>query len=94
MDNLQDDFSIQESQEVCAEDFTANIPQQDQKEKIQSQSDIFKVHFKRKRNANDNFDIICNYCGQNYKFKSGGGYGTFRRHVMNYHPTQIRVEQK
>ena len=41
-----------------------------------------------------NFDIIWNYCGQNYKFKSEGWYGTFRRHLINKHPTQIGVEQR
>ena len=30
----------------------------------------------------------------NYKFKNGGGYGTFGRHLMNNHPTQIGVEQR
>ena len=48
MDTLQDDNLTQESQEVCVKEFTIDIPQQGEEEKFQSQSDIFKVYFKRK----------------------------------------------
>ena len=66
MDNLLDDYSTQKSQEACVEELATNVPQQGEEEKSQSQSDIFKVHFKRQKNTNDTYNI-CNYCDQRYK---------------------------
>ena len=49
-------------------------------------SDIFKVHFKKTPKENSNFDVSCNYCKQVYKFKHGGEYNTFTKHLHTKHP--------
>jgi hypothetical protein len=80
---IQETIHTQESHHVI----------QEQDEVKRATSDIFKVHFTKRRQTENIFDVICNYCGQLYKFKVGGGYGTFRRHLEQKHPDKIGYDK-
>ncbi|XP_057997545.1 uncharacterized protein LOC131176514 [Hevea brasiliensis] len=90
MEQIGDDDNDVEVQELFHH---TQESQNQQAEKVEVKkaltSDIFKVHFTKKRRSENTFDVICNYCGQVYKFKMGGGYGTFNRHLEQKHPTKI-----
>ena len=32
--------------------------------------------------------IVCNYCSKEFRWSKSGGYGTYRRHINNTHPTE------
>ena len=55
MDNLDDDCPIQKSQEACIYQMTTTIPPQVEEKNFQS--NIFKVHFKRKCNMDGTYDV-------------------------------------
>ena len=53
-------------------------------------SDIFAVHFEKV--FNDRHEIThaqCKYCSNQYKFRTGGDYGTMHRHLASKHPNKI-----
>ena len=54
-----------------------------------SNSDIFKIHFKKIASGDKIFKVICNYCSKEYAFKHGGGYGTFQKHIIAKHPDKV-----
>lgn len=58
-----------------------------------STSDIFNIHFKKTPKGDGKFDVSCNYCNQVYKFKQGGGYGTFARHLQTKHPLKVGLSR-
>lgn len=37
------------------------------------------------------FHAHCTYCPKVYKFASGGGYGTLRRHLTRKHPVECGI---
>lgn len=71
-------------------------------------SDIFRKHFKKlprvvpdSTSSNNDpaadtrikYNAYCNYCKNVYKWMSGGGYGTLRRHMETCHPTEYGISQ-
>jgi len=88
-----DDFHSQESENQYEEVEQQQQHQQQMEMEQQSQkiptSDIFKIHFKKIQKEDGNFDVACNYCRRIYKFKQGGGYGTFKRHLESKHPEKM-----
>ena len=32
--------------------------------------------------------VVCNYFSKEFKWSKFGGYGTYRRHINNAHPTE------
>ena len=89
MDSLPNEYLTQESQEGYVDEIAPNAPptQEEEHEQFKSQSDIFKIHFKRVTKLDGSMNVICNYYGQNYKFSHGGNYRTFRRYLEKKHPT-------
>ena len=75
----------EEGEEAC----TMTMP----KRKQTHTSDIFTVHFTKKQKDENTFEVICNYCKKSYKFKLGGGYGTFKRHLEQKHPSKVGIDK-
>ena len=86
--------STQESQHVNIDD-EGDDQQQEQftkKEKM-LKSNIFKAHSKKIYLENGFIQVTCNYCGQQFKYKHGGGYGTFKKHLNSKYPTQVGIDK-
>ena len=43
---------------------------------------------KKVAKSDGNLTIVCNYCSKEFRWSKFGGYGTYRRHVNNTHPTE------
>jgi hypothetical protein len=89
---LEDDDDVQIQETIHTQESHHVMQEQDEVKKALT-SDIFKVHFTKKQKTENTFDVICNYCGQLYKFKVGGGYGTFQRHLEQKHSNKIGYDK-
>ena len=54
-------------------------------------SALFTIHFRKvaRKNEAGVFDLYCNYCPKQYKFRTGGGYGTYWSHITNNHQVEL-----
>ena len=73
--------------------FEIHIDEGDDQETIDTldtrkKSDLFKMHMKKVTKSNESLAIVCNYCSKEFKWSKSGGYGTYRRHINNTHPTE------
>ncbi|KAH6781703.1 hypothetical protein C2S52_001519 [Perilla frutescens var. hirtella] len=54
-------------------------------------SALFTIHFRKvpKKDEQGVFDLYCNYCLKQYKFRTEGGYGTYWAHITNHHQVEL-----
>ena len=57
-------------------------------QETRKKSDLFNVHMKKVTKSDGSLAIVCNYCSKEFKWSKSGGYGTYRRHINNIHPTE------
>ena len=59
-------------------------------------SDLFRKHFRKVKNNTQQgskmqYKVHCNYCTTKHQFTTGGGYGTFHRHLVTKHPIEYGI---
>ncbi|KAH6801007.1 hypothetical protein C2S52_001471 [Perilla frutescens var. hirtella] len=76
-----DDFQMEESEEEIPSELRGST----------LKSALFTVHFRKvpKRGEEGVFDLYCNYCPKQYKFCTGGGYGTYWAHINSHHQVEL-----
>ncbi|KAH6811549.1 hypothetical protein C2S51_025311 [Perilla frutescens var. frutescens] len=54
-------------------------------------SALFTIHFRKvpRKNEPGVFDLYCNYCPKQYKFRTRGGYRTYWSHITNNHQVEL-----
>ncbi|KAI3474587.1 hypothetical protein Pfo_029589, partial [Paulownia fortunei] len=73
------------TQETMSDAHTRSIPS--------LKSSIFTKHFDKITLPNGEMRAKCKYCSQSYKFQSGGGYGSLKRHVEKKHPVEFGIDR-
>ena len=64
------------------------------KEMSRGSASIIWQHFTKQHLEGNDYNLICNHCKKVYRFTTGSGYGTYRRHLASKHPTEFGIDTR